>query len=98
MDTCGIQEEQEILEEIRDDTRKDNFGISDINLEDQHHNICPPGLHTWHDDMCMICTVCRECTGYSFSCMSMSAERNPGQYVQFIFYCIDYFISLICRG
>lgn len=79
MDTCGVQEELEILEEITVDTRKDNFGISDDNLEENQHNICQPGLHTWHDDMCMICTVCRECTGYSFSCMSMSAERNPGQ-------------------
>lgn len=78
MDTCGVQEEQEILDEINE-TQKTTFGIVDSNLEEQQHNICPPGLHTWHDDMCMICTVCRECTGYSFSCMSMSAERNPGQ-------------------
>ncbi|KAG5884565.1 hypothetical protein JTB14_006591 [Gonioctena quinquepunctata] len=82
MDTCGVQEEQDLLDEIQLENQKesDNIpGVSDPNMGEQH-NICPPGMHSWHDDMCMICTVCRECTGYSISCLSsMSAERNPGQ-------------------
>lgn len=81
MDTCGVQEEQELFDEIHDENQKDsdNPGVSDVNVLEQQHNICPPGMHHWHDDMCMICTVCRECTGYSISCMSMSSDRNPGQ-------------------
>ncbi|XP_074033015.1 MYC binding protein highwire isoform X2 [Leptinotarsa decemlineata] len=82
MDTCGVQEEQDLLDEIQTENQKDRDnipGVSDPNMGEQH-NICPPGMHSWHDDMCMICTVCRECTGYSISCLSsVSAERNPGQ-------------------
>ncbi|CAG9818957.1 unnamed protein product [Phaedon cochleariae] len=80
MDTCGVQEEQELFDEIQSENQKDTDpGVSDPNLGEQH-NICPSGMHSWHDDMCMICTVCRECTGYSISCLSsVSSERNPGQ-------------------
>lgn len=77
-----MQEEHELYEEIQLENQKesDNLaGVSDGNIGEQH-NICPPGKHSWHDDMCMICTVCRECTGYSFSCLSsVNSERNPGQ-------------------
>lgn len=44
--------------------------------------MCPPGLHQWRHRVCMVCTVCRECTGYSISCLSsIRPDRNPGQYV-----------------
>lgn len=81
MDTCGVQEEQDLIDEIQSENQKDGDipSVSDLNMGESH-NICPPGMHSWHDDMCMICTVCRECTGYSISCLSsISAERNPGQ-------------------
>ncbi|KAF6200669.1 hypothetical protein GE061_005112 [Apolygus lucorum] len=42
--------------------------------------MCPPGQHKWKQDLCMVCTVCRECTGYSISCLSsMRPDRLPGQ-------------------
>lgn len=42
--------------------------------------MCPPGQHKWKQDLCMVCTVCRECTGYSISCLSsMRPDRIPGQ-------------------
>lgn len=42
--------------------------------------MCPPGKHKWRQENCMVCTVCRECTGYSISCLSsMRPDRNPGQ-------------------
>lgn len=45
--------------------------------------MCPPGQHKWKQDLCMVCTVCRECTGYSISCLSsMRPDRLPGQLVQ----------------
>ncbi len=38
-----------------------------------------PGKHTWKHDLCMICTVCIECTGYGASCVSANQpDRNPG--------------------
>lgn len=42
--------------------------------------MCPPGQHQWRHRVCMVCTICRECTGYSMSCLSsMRPDRNPGQ-------------------
>ncbi|XP_031781072.1 E3 ubiquitin-protein ligase MYCBP2 isoform X6 [Nasonia vitripennis] len=42
--------------------------------------MCPPGQHQWRYRACMVCTVCRECTGYSISCLSsIRPDRNPGQ-------------------
>lgn len=55
---------------------------SDANSVDSENlvPICVEGSHSWKQDMCMICTVCRECTGYSVSCLSsMRPDRNPGQ-------------------
>lgn len=82
MDTCGTQDEHDLYEEI-DENRKDPENVaegSECNVIEPHQNMCPAGMHSWHDNKCMICTVCRECTGYSISCLSsMSAERNPGQ-------------------
>ncbi|KAJ8975749.1 hypothetical protein NQ317_015371, partial [Molorchus minor] len=82
MDTCGTLEEQDFYDDVRIENHKsDNIASgSDGNFGDSLHNMCPSGMHSWHDDMCMICTVCRECTGYSISCLSaMSSERNPGE-------------------
>jgi RCR-type E3 ubiquitin transferase len=48
--------------------------------EEQAEGMCAKGRHKWHHDKCMICTICRECTGYSISCRSsMRPDRNPGQ-------------------
>ncbi|XP_076623337.1 MYC binding protein highwire isoform X2 [Colletes latitarsis] len=42
--------------------------------------MCPPGQHQWRHRVCMVCTICRECTGYSISCLSgVRPDRNPGQ-------------------
>lgn len=50
--------------------------------DDGQDIMCPPGKHVWRHDLCMVCTVCRECTGYSISCLSsLRRDRNPGQYV-----------------
>lgn len=47
--------------------------------------MCEPGTHKWKHDLCMVCTICRECTGYSISCLSsMRPDRNPGQCVIFL--------------
>lgn len=41
---------------------------------------CKPGKHNWKHSVCMICTVCGECTGYSISCLSsIRSNRKPGQ-------------------
>ncbi|XP_035719406.1 E3 ubiquitin-protein ligase MYCBP2-like isoform X2 [Vespa mandarinia] len=46
---------------------------------EETRGMCPPGQHQWSHRVCMICTVCRECTGYSISCLSTRSDRNPGQ-------------------
>lgn len=84
MDTGPVQEEHDYFEDIEAQQQKnsDNMaGGSEGNVgEDAQQNICTPGNHAWHEDLCMVCTMCRECTGYSISCLSsMSSERNPGQ-------------------
>ncbi|KAL1456648.1 hypothetical protein WDU94_001361, partial [Cyamophila willieti] len=49
-------------------------------LDSDLEGMCPPGSHKWTHEMCMVCTVCRECTGYSISCLSsMRSARIPGQ-------------------
>ena len=62
------------------------FYISILNLLDageeweEAKGICSPGQHQWRHRVCMVCTVCRECTGYSISCLSsILPDRNPGQ-------------------
>jgi len=41
---------------------------------------CAIGQHHWKHDQCMVCTVCRECTGYGSACISaLRPDRNPGQ-------------------
>nr|CAD7200761.1 unnamed protein product [Timema douglasi] len=52
----------------------------ELDWEDAQEAMCQPGKHKWKHDLCMVCTVCRECTGYSISCLSsMRPDRNPGQ-------------------
>ncbi|XP_076245488.1 MYC binding protein highwire [Calliopsis andreniformis] len=47
---------------------------------EETRGMCPPGQHQWRHRVCMVCTVCRECTGYSISCLtSIRPDRNPGQ-------------------
>ncbi|GFN82142.1 E3 ubiquitin-protein ligase mycbp2-like, partial [Plakobranchus ocellatus] len=42
-------------------------------------NLCAPGKHKWVQEVCMICSVCRECTGYGVSCVNSGRkDRNPG--------------------
>lgn len=43
-------------------------------------DICKPGQHNWKHEVCMVCTVCGECTGYSYSCLSsIRSNRKSGQ-------------------
>ncbi|XP_060843295.1 E3 ubiquitin-protein ligase MYCBP2 isoform X2 [Rhopalosiphum padi] len=43
-------------------------------------DICKPGKHNWKHEVCMVCTVCGECTGYSYSCLSsIRSNRKSGQ-------------------
>ncbi|GLH12984.1 Probable E3 ubiquitin-protein ligase HERC2 [Gryllus bimaculatus] len=52
----------------------------ELDWEEAHEGMCPPNKHKWKHDLCMVCTVCRECTGYSISCLSsIRPDRNPGQ-------------------
>ena len=85
MDTCATQDEQDIYDELEDANQDDienQPGSSEGNDPDipLRPYMCPSGVHSWHQNMCMICTVCRECTGYSISCLSsMRPDRTAGQ-------------------
>ncbi|CAK9797457.1 E3 ubiquitin-protein ligase MYCBP2 [Anthophora quadrimaculata] len=47
---------------------------------EETRGMCAPGLHQWRHGVCMVCTVCRECTGHNISCLSsIRPDRNPGQ-------------------
>lgn len=60
---------------VHEDEKEDEF-----DLEDAQDSMCSPGKHQWRHDLCMVCTICRECTGYSISCLSsVRPHRNPGQ-------------------
>lgn len=65
METTGPEEEKE----------------DELDWEEVQGGICTVGKHQWRYDQCMVCTICRECTGYGNSCLSSmrSAQRNPGQ-------------------
>ncbi|XP_017880442.1 E3 ubiquitin-protein ligase MYCBP2-like [Ceratina calcarata] len=55
-------------------------GMESMEDWEEAKGMCPPGLHQWRHRVCMVCTVCRECTGYSIACLSgMRPDRNPGQ-------------------
>ncbi|XP_043461333.1 E3 ubiquitin-protein ligase MYCBP2 isoform X1 [Leptopilina heterotoma] len=62
---------------------EDELGaVEDEPAEDweEARGMCSPGKHQWRQRDCMVCTVCRECTGYSISCLSsIRPDRNPGQ-------------------
>ncbi|KAL0280278.1 UNVERIFIED_CONTAM: hypothetical protein PYX00_001618 [Menopon gallinae] len=65
METTGPEEEKE----------------DELDWEEVQEGICTAGKHQWRYDQCMVCTICRECTGYGNSCLSSmrNAQRNPGQ-------------------
>lgn len=57
-------------------------GIFDEDCDDNKPNedICKRGQHNWKHAVCMVCTVCGECTGYSISCLSsIRSNRKAGQ-------------------
>ena len=42
-------------------------------------SICPRDKHSWKHDLCMVCVLCGECTGYGPGCVSAGRpDRNPG--------------------
>jgi len=46
----------------------------------EQEGMCPRGAHRWKHEQCMVCTICRECTGYGSACISaLRPDRNPGQ-------------------
>lgn len=88
MDTCAAGEDLDTYDPLGDGAlsggEEASFpGGSDVLAEGQdpmREHICAPGKHVWKHDLCMVCIVCRECTGYSISCLSsMRSDRNPGQ-------------------
>lgn len=99
METGGIShDEQDIYEDLEDLANKEDIenrpSSSDSNPVDSSNRdqMCQPGSHQWQHDMCMICTVCQECTGYSISCLSsMRPDRKPGQLVVIILFVFLYF-------
>ena len=41
--------------------------------------MCSAGKHSWSIDLCMICTLCHQCTGFGPTCVSSdSPGRLPG--------------------
>ncbi|XP_043286736.1 E3 ubiquitin-protein ligase MYCBP2 isoform X2 [Venturia canescens] len=51
---------------------------------DEGRGMCSPGQHQWRRRVCMVCTVCRECTGYGMVCLNSTlpgrnSKRRPGQ-------------------
>ncbi|KAL1131015.1 hypothetical protein AAG570_012253, partial [Ranatra chinensis] len=62
------------------ETAVEEEGGEEEDVEWEEGIMCPPGTHKWKQELCMVCTVCRECTGYSISCLSsMRPDRIPGQ-------------------
>ncbi|XP_013400127.1 E3 ubiquitin-protein ligase MYCBP2 [Lingula anatina] len=46
---------------------------------DTEVNMCRPRKHQWKRSLCMICTVCGECTGYGANCCTVGQPgREPG--------------------
>ncbi|XP_060681898.1 E3 ubiquitin-protein ligase MYCBP2 isoform X7 [Hemiscyllium ocellatum] len=51
----------------------------ELDDKDEKSIMCPPGMHKWKLDQCMVCTVCGDCTGYGASCVSSGRpDRVPG--------------------
>lgn len=85
METCVEDVDFDIPINIEDVTEATNQQIQQTSLDMLRdpfgsEQLCPPGKHVWKHELCMVCTVCRECTGYSISCLSsMRPDRNAGQ-------------------
>ncbi|KAG9437358.1 E3 ubiquitin-protein ligase MYCBP2 isoform X10 [Apis mellifera carnica] len=77
-DTSSVAVEMGTAEDELLVTEED--GMESTEDWEETKGMCPPGLHQWRHRVCMVCTVCRECTGYSISCLSsIRPDRNPGQ-------------------
>ncbi|XP_068123980.1 E3 ubiquitin-protein ligase MYCBP2 isoform X14 [Hyperolius riggenbachi] len=51
----------------------------DLDEKDEKSMMCPPRMHKWKLEHCMVCTVCGDCTGYGASCVSSGRpDRVPG--------------------
>uniref|UniRef100_A0A8C4T2S5 E3 ubiquitin-protein ligase MYCBP2 n=1 Tax=Erpetoichthys calabaricus TaxID=27687 RepID=A0A8C4T2S5_ERPCA len=51
----------------------------EVDDKEEKSMMCPPGMHKWKLDQCMVCTVCGDCTGYGASCVSSGRpDRVPG--------------------
>lgn len=87
METCAAGEDIDLYDTVCEGALSGEemgpLGLSDVISDQQdqlREHLCPPGKHMWKHELCMVCTVCRECTGYSISCLSsMRPDRNPGQ-------------------
>ncbi|KAL4690764.1 hypothetical protein H8959_013725, partial [Pygathrix nigripes] len=54
----------------------------ELDEKDEKSMMCPPGMHKWKLEQCMVCTVCGDCTGYGASCVSSGRpDRVPGGYI-----------------
>lgn len=70
------------IEQVNQISSADEHGVFVDDCDDNKPNedICKPGKHNWKHAVCMICTVCGECTGYSISCLSsIRSNRKSGQ-------------------
>ncbi|XP_059170813.1 E3 ubiquitin-protein ligase MYCBP2-like isoform X4 [Physella acuta] len=69
---------------IDDDDAQSDLSHNITMAEDEEEtelddNLCPPGKHKWVQEVCMICSICKECTGYGVSCVNSGRkDRNPG--------------------
>ncbi|XP_073470390.1 E3 ubiquitin-protein ligase MYCBP2 isoform X13 [Aquarana catesbeiana] len=51
----------------------------ELDEKDEKSLMCPPRMHKWKLEHCMVCTVCGDCTGYGASCVSSGRpDRVPG--------------------
>ncbi|XP_018420885.1 PREDICTED: E3 ubiquitin-protein ligase MYCBP2 [Nanorana parkeri] len=51
----------------------------ELDEKDDKSLMCPPRMHKWKLEHCMVCTVCGDCTGYGASCVSSGRpDRVPG--------------------
>nr|CAB3264102.1 E3 ubiquitin-protein ligase MYCBP2 [Phallusia mammillata] len=89
---CGRQEgtipmaqrlaevEQERDVSMPDDKSMDevHVGGGDVVGDGPNAPICSPDKHKWRKDVCMVCAVCCECTGYGPGCVNSSLSgRYP---------------------
>nr|XP_022909947.1 E3 ubiquitin-protein ligase MYCBP2 isoform X2 [Onthophagus taurus] len=84
MDTCGAQDELDVYDDLEDvkEELRNQPGSSEGNEPDGgflRRQMCPPNMHSWLFSKCMVCTVCKQCTGYSSGCHSSALPgRIPG--------------------